>query len=125
MSAAVEGGTGALNGRVHSAESPTNGHHDPRPWSQQFLPTPLHLEDSVRAQKVHHHATQYIICDGFDSIDPGVSYREVTVDDDIGRAPAPAPLGPTAHTLQRMAKFGPSVHIQIGFSLRHKRRNYF
>ncbi|XP_050555216.1 hexokinase-2-like isoform X1 [Spodoptera frugiperda] len=51
----------ALNGRVHCAEPATNGHHDPRPWSQQFLPTPLHLEDSARAQKVEARLKELVL----------------------------------------------------------------
>lgn len=56
MSAAVESQR-ALNGRLngHRAEDDAraiNGYHDARPWAQQFLPSPLRLDDNIRAQKV-------------------------------------------------------------------------
>lgn len=68
MSAAVDSQR-ALNGRVngHRAQggaqagaqggaegARANGHHDPRPWEQQFLPASLRLDDKIRTQKVTH-----------------------------------------------------------------------
>lgn len=58
MSAAVESQSQpALNGLLNGhrvEQNGTNGHHDTRPWDQQFLPTALRLDDKIRAQKVRH-----------------------------------------------------------------------
>ncbi|KAJ8705410.1 hypothetical protein PYW07_011237 [Mythimna separata] len=63
MSAAVESQR-ALNGRVngHGAEAArANGHHDPRPWHQQFLPSQLRLDDKLRTQKVEARLADLVL----------------------------------------------------------------
>ncbi|CAH0599235.1 unnamed protein product [Chrysodeixis includens] len=62
MSAAVESAR-AVNGRVNG-HAPAHAAPPAVPWADQFLPTPLRLDDKIRAQKVESRLQALVLCGG-------------------------------------------------------------